>query len=408
MARRMLQRLRGGNSPGREGLRNATLCVTHVELNNRHGTGAVVSKILARESALMVLYSTELFGGECVGDLAVNLPQWTEDLAEARPSVEAVLAAHEVRRILAVPYGPSDPLTAIAAADLTGAPLVTYVMDDQNVYADAISDDAMEALLERSALRLTISETLRSVYQKKFGYEFWLLPAVNERRLFASTALPAAGNAPPRGVIIGNVWSRDVLEDLRATVRDAGLRIDWYGNAGKPFLEIDARVLSRDGIELYENLPDDPLVKALRGYDYAVMPSRMLSRDHEHDWLYRASLPSRLIYVMTSALLPQIVLGDAETTAAKFVTHFGLGAVAPYDSGRFTEAVRTVTAPAARDAIRNRAAELSPSFAADPVADWIWRSAAAGRPVDSRYERLFADLASKPTRLGADQTKIRP
>jgi hypothetical protein len=48
-----------------------------------------------------------------------------------------------------------------------------------------------------------------------------------------------------------------------------------------------------------------------------------------------------------------------------------------------------------RDAIRARAAELAPSFAAEPVADWLWRSAAAGRPVDDRYERLFADAVSR-------------
>ncbi|MCE3267239.1 MAG: hypothetical protein K0S15_1948 [Solirubrobacterales bacterium] len=393
MTRGILRRLSGLEGPGPGGLRDATLCVTHAELNNRHGTGAVLSKILAREPALIVIYSTKLFNGESVGDLALNLPQWTQDPAEARPPVQAALAGHEVGRILAVPSGASDPLTAVVAAELAGAPLVTYLMDDQNVYSDAIPDHAMEVLLERSVLRLTISTALRSAYEEKFGCEFWLLPAVNDERLFASPAFAPAANKPPRGVIIGNVWSRDVLEDLRATVREAGLRIDWYGNAGKPFLEIDAGELARDGIELHGNLADDPLVEALRGYDYAVMPSRALSRDHEHDWLYRASLPSRLIYVMTSALLPQIVLGDPETTAARFVTAFGLGTVSPYQPEQFAEAVRRVTAPPERAAIRGRAAELSPSFAAEPVAGWIWRSAAAGRPVDDRYERLFAHAA---------------
>ena len=42
--------------------------------------------------------------------------------------------------------------------------------------------------------------------------------------------------------------------------------------------------------------------------------------------------------------------------------------------------------------IRTRAAELAPSFAAEPVADCIWRSATVGRAVDDRYESLFTHI----------------
>ena len=210
------------------------------------------------------------------------------------------------------------------------------------------------------------------------------------RGLFAPADLEPPANPAPRGVMIGNIWSADVLAELRCTIRGSGLRVDWYGNAGRPFLEPDPTDLARDGITLHPNLADEALIPELRKCDYAIMPSRTLSESDEHDFLYRASLPSRLVYLFTTAHLPVVVLGGADTTAAKFVTGFGLGAVSPYEPKRFAAAVERVTAPPERDAIRGRAVALSPYFAAEPVADWIWRSAAIGRPVDDRYERLFA------------------
>jgi len=381
--------------PKRVRLRDATLCVTHVELNNRHGSGVILAQILAHEPALAVIYSLQLFEGQGVGDISQPIVHWTDDPAEAMAPTAAMLEGHEVTRILCAPQTTSDVLSATAAAELTGAPLVTFIMDDSNVFRDGISDAGMRLLIERSEICFAISPLLCEVYAQKFGEPFWLLPPVNEARLFAPADLEPPANREPRGVIIGNIWSADVLADLRHTIRESGLRVDWYGNAGRPFLEPDPTDLARDRITLHPNLADETLVRELRRCDYAIMPSRTLSEDHPHDFLYRASLPSRLVYVFTTAHLPVVVLGGADTTAARFVTGFGLGAVSPYEPERVAAAVEKVTTPPERDAIRGCAAALSPSFAAEPVADWIWRSAAIGQPVDDRYERLFAATFSR-------------
>jgi hypothetical protein len=370
-------------------LRDATLCVTRVEINNRTG-GVILAQILAGEPALIVIYSLRLFGGDCAGDISLHVRQQTEDLDQAAESIAAVLNGHEISRILCVPQTTGDALSAITAAELTGATLVTYVMDDCNVFNDGISDAGMRRLVEGSAICFAVSPLLCKVYEQKFGQPFWLLPPVNESRLFAPRDLEPPANREPRGVIIGNVWGADVLADLRSTIRKSGLKVDWYGNAGRPFVDPDVGALAADGIALHPNLAHEPLVRELRRCDYAIMPSRVLSEGRTHDFLYRASLPSRLVYLFTTAHLPVVVLGGADTTAAQFVTGFGLGAVSPYDPEHFAEAVRRVTFAPERDAIRARAAELAPSFAAERVAEWIWRSAAEGRPVGDRYERLFA------------------
>ena len=41
-----------------------------------------------------------------------------------------------IEHILVVPYMPDDAHTAIALRQATGAPLVTWVMDDQAVFSD--------------------------------------------------------------------------------------------------------------------------------------------------------------------------------------------------------------------------------------------------------------------------------
>jgi hypothetical protein len=369
-------------------LRNATLVVAPAELCSRHGVGVLLLKIFADEPALVALYSRRLFDGRSAGDVALHLPYPDES---ARPRLAGVLEPHQIRRIFCVPHVPDDARTAIAASELTGAPLVTYVLDDQNLFIDGIPDALMRDLIERSALCLAGSSVLQAGYEAKFGRPFGLLPPVNESRLFASPDLPAPNNQPPRGVIIGNVWSARVLEELRLLIRTAGLPVEWFGNAGAPFIEIDPAELRADGIELHPNLADEPLVERLRGFDYGIMPSGRLDEDPELDWLFRASLPSRLIYMLTSAHLPLVVLGDPETTAAEFVTGQGLGVTCDYEPAAFTAAVRQVTDPVAGGEIRERAARLSPSFASEPVAEWVWRSAEAGRPVDDRYAALAKD-----------------
>ena len=71
--------LGGRSKPRGAGLRDAALCVTRVELNNRTGGGVILAQILAREPALAVIYSLQMYDGECVGDLSLRVLQRTDD-----------------------------------------------------------------------------------------------------------------------------------------------------------------------------------------------------------------------------------------------------------------------------------------------------------------------------------------
>ena len=380
-------------------LRDATLVITHAEICDRHGTGALLGKIFEHERELLVLYSRSYFDSQTLGALAHHVPHPELELEVAERKVAALLHGHDVKRILCVPFYPDDALSAIAAAKLTGVPLVTYIMDDQNLFLQGIPDPLMKMLLERSAMRFAISEALRSGFQQKYALPVWIIPPANSRRLFAPVDFPPPYNQTPKGVIIGNVWSQEISQQLRELVKASGLIVEWFGNAGKPFIQLDPAELFEEGIILHGIVAEDQLVRALRQFDYAILPSGNMSGMIEHDWLFRASLPSRLIYMLTTAHLPIVVLGDPETAAGQFVTKLELGVTSPYKTGEFRAAVSEVTNLKTAARIRRKAAQLAPTFASEPISEWIWRSVQLGKPLDDRYEKVFELFRSTPAYL---------
>jgi hypothetical protein len=287
-------------------------------------------------------------------------------------------------------------LSALAAAKLTGAPMALYIMDDQNIHVQEISDPLMSQLIAAARVRFAISEQLRQAYSRKYRKPFWFLPPVVAPELLAPPCLDHTTSTPPRGTLIGNIWSLDVLRDFRHVIEESGLKIDWFGNAGKPFIELSPSEAEREGLILQAVVPDEELVKALRATDFAVVPSGTLTEDSSHNWLAKASLPSRIIYLMASANVPIIVMGHPETAAATFVERLGLGTVCPYDAAAFLKAVGMVTDPECFRQIRSRANELGSKFSADGVADFIWDSLEAGTPIDNRFNEILT-LISEST-----------
>ena len=381
-------------------LKDATLVITHAEICDRHGTGALLGKIFKDEHPLLVLYSRSYFDRQSLGTVVHHMPHPELELEAAERKVAALLDGHDVKRILCVPFFPDDALSAIAAANITSAPLVTYIMDDQNLFLQGIADPLMKMLLERSAMRFAISEALRSGFKQKYGLPVWIIPPATSRHLFAPVDLPPPNNQTPRGVIIGNVWSKEMLQRLRELVKASGLTVEWFGNAGKPFIQLDPAELFKEGIILHGVVAEDELVRALRQFDYAILPSGNMSGMIEHDWLFRASLPSRLIYMLTTAHLPIVVLGDPETAAGEFVTRLELGVASPYRTSEFRAAVSEVTNLETAARIRRKAAQLAPTFASEPISEWIWRSVQLGKPFDDRYEKVFELFHAIPSSPG--------
>jgi hypothetical protein len=374
-----------------EGIRklaDATLLITHAEVSVRHGTGAFLKNILGKEKQLVVLHSHSFFGRNEIGTCAYRVWHGPASLRKAVARIKEILRGITVRRILCVPFYQDEALSALAAVKLTGAPMVLYIMDDQNIHVQGISDPLMTNLVNQAQVCFAISEPLREAYQKKFKRPFWLVPPVVDPGWFVPPDHTFTPNQPPRGVLIGNLWSGSVIRRFRETIRLAGLPIDWYGNAGQPFVKLDQKKLALEGLRLHGIVPETELIAALRAADFALVPAGMLDGSDSHDWLARTSLPSRIIFLMTSANIPIVVLGHLETAAAKFVQSKGLGTVTRYDHQDFLRAVARVTIPSTREAVRKNAARIRPCFSSEGMSAWIWESARLGRPADDRFEKL--------------------
>ena len=386
---------------------HATLVVAACAICNRHGTGALLANILKNERSLLVFYSRKWFGENELGR-AFYLPQDANSPADARNEVEKLLHDTPVSRILCVPYVPDDVLSALAASDISGAPIALYIMDDQNIYADGISDGLMRELIERSSVCFAISEPLRAAYHKKYGRKFWFLPPTASENYFVRESVPVLPTTPRRGILIGNLWTLDVLDQFRKTIRESSLELDWYGNAGRPFVELDKKGLADDGIHLHAMVSEERLVQLLREADYAIVPSAALQGNGKKYLQANASFPSRIVYMMTTANLPIVVLGNAKTAAAQFVVRLGLGTVTPYDARAFAAAVREVTDPVNSARIRRNAMRLSPTFRVESVAEWIWESMKRGKAIDSRYEQIFRKFQEKSIGSSTNMSKFLP
>lgn len=365
------------------------LIVTLCEVSDRHGTGVLLRRIFGEGRDMVTVRSRDFYGGEQQFGLARFLFEHDD---APRPEVYSTLlkalGGFQVRRILCVPYKLDDVRTALAARDLFGAPLCTWVMDDQNIEADGIPDEPLRELFRRSALLLAISPELRQAYQAKFGMTFALAPpAVGASFLQVNPTSPdSARLAQRRGLVFGNIWGERWLDDLMKTLTGSGIEVDWHHGAGTPWMTIDERRLARAGITSRPFLPEAELVAKLRASPFVLVPSGTFEGEDSHRFVARLSLPSRLPYVAATSGTPVLVLGHPETAAARFVTRHGLGLVVPYEQAALVAAVEEICRPEAQARHRAAAAALSPALSSKDMASWIWRSLETGHPFDQRFD----------------------
>jgi hypothetical protein len=364
------------------------LLVVHDEVNRLHGTGLLLLAVFGRGPRMATVRSHGFYGGEQeFGFRAVHLP--LGDIP--RPTVYAraleALPDLDVRRILCVPYYEDDARTAVALHDLFGAPLCTWVMDDQNVADHRIGDAAMRELLAKSRLRLAIGPELRAAYEEKYGDRFYLAPPlVNGPDVLAGEAPgPGPGGRP---LMVGNVWGKRWLDDLRRVVREAGLELDWTSPSAYRFERMEVDELARDGIRCLGTLEGASYLERLRAATFVLVPTGTLGPDDDRAAVARFSVPSRMPFTLAAAHSPMIVVGSKDTAAAHFVERLGVGRAVPYDAAALRAAADEVSKPDAQVVLRARSAALAPSFSAAGMAEWIWASLAAGAPVDQRFERL--------------------
>ena len=401
---RGVQAAKGAHSLSDPVLLGADAIVSHIEVCDRHGVGRLLQMLFAGQPNILSIRSANYHGGDQeFGAHHLCISHTVKSREAVRSTVVSALGATTVARVVCVPYFADDIRTALAMHDVFGAPMCTYIMDDQNIHAREISDDLMRELLAKSQLRLAISPGMAAEYGMKYGHSIGFMPPLAPQEMIPGTLIrPPVGANPRQGICIGNIWGQRWVELLRNTVRGSDNTLIWYCNGEFRWLPCGRHDLIADSIIPCDPLPELNLVEELRNHVYAVVPSGMLDELDDRRFIAQLSLPSRIPYMMATAQIPIVVLGSRETGASRFVEQFGIGVTASYDSGAFTEAVRYITQPEVNMAMRQRAHAVAGQFADAGAAEWIWHSRAAGRPHDSRYDDLIRSGEPAPSRPAGD------
>lgn len=374
---------------------NFDVLVAHCEINDSHGVGVLLKRIFSDSSQILSLRSHDLYDGrQSFGKFNYCLAYNHQTRSQILQTVAETFQDHRPRRILCVPYFSDDLLTAIALKDLFNVPLCTYLMDDQNIYVQNIPDELMGELLEKSDLCLGISQDLCQAYEQKYHHKFWFLPPVAPQSLIQTVdSSNASLKESKKGVIIGNIWSQQWLDRLAEVTAQSKIKIDWYGNPNRDWLKFDEQELSQKGIQFKGYLPtESQLVSVLREASFAVIPTAESEELSDRVELAKLSLPSRIPFMVATANLPLLVVGNSDTGAARFVERFKLGRVCQYQTESFQQAVDWVNLTENQQIIRQKAAQLAVSLSSEGISDWIWQSLAQKSPKDQRFERLGATL----------------
>jgi hypothetical protein len=377
------------------------LLVTAVEINDRHGVGILLQRIFPDSSEFVCLRSMSLYGGsDCFGSVTHELRTKYLTISETREQLKRILAQYRIRRIVCVPYYREDFVHAVMAQQVTGAPLVTYLMDDQNILTPLVPDRRVAELFAASKLVLGISPEMCAAYSHKYGRPVHLLPPV----LTSPTDVvpcywDAASGELLRCAMICNVWTAQRFGQLRELLRTHGLHLDWFGNgqyAG--WLQGTPEEWEKDNIRCMGFLPEEDLVANLAAYPFVIVPSGSLDQDDDNHSFSRMSLPSRLLFLHAHTDTPILMLGSKETAAGRFVMRAGTGVCADYESRDLARAVAELTDPAKRQRMRQAVRRCSKLFILPEAGKWLWDSLAQGQPVPAPFHELFQPLDSSRER----------
>jgi len=375
------------------------LLLTHVEVTRMQGTGVLIERFFPDASTFVTVRSRSLYKGAVnFGGVHFSMDLPGLDEASRRAILERLLGAYHFRRILSVPFFASDFMHAAAAREITGAPLCTYVMDDQVLHSREVPAELARRVFAASDVRLAISPEMIVEYTERFDCSFGLLPPVVTTR---SNEVPndwtAARGSPRHCVMVGNIWSAKQFEQLRTFSRSAQLKIDWFGNSKVAWLPQDQRTLEADGIYCQGFLPEEKLAHRLANYPFVLIPSGRLDGTEDNEWLTRLSLPSRMVFILTKTFTPMLVLGSAKTAAARFVNQFGLGLCSNFESPEAKERIAEITATGRRAEMTANARRIALSFLMPDCGQWIWHSLAAKAPQPTPFDALYSNLARTQT-----------
>ncbi len=368
--------------------------VTMNEVNDRHGTGPLVKRILSGRDSVFSIRSRDDWGVHDFGDESVRISHQGLTRRQSYENVLAVLGGRKVHSVVCIVYLPDELKTAMAVHDLFDAPIGAYVMDDQNVATNRIPDNLMREFLGKCSIRFATHPELCDAYRRKFGFPFFNLPAVVPYQHVAQQAVdytvPAGGM---RFALLGSIWDQVWFDRLCSVFSKIGAKIDWFGNNKSPWLSFPPDQMRKAGIVPRGIVPENMLAEELKAYPFVIVPMSMLDSTDSNRGVAALSLPGRILFAAATAHTPTLILGSPETCGSRFVRHFQIGETAPYDAARVAAAISRLTDQDRQKQFRGNCAQIGARFSDLGVADWLDESIARGAPADARFEDAFHGYA---------------
>jgi hypothetical protein len=371
---RLLQTLASLPATGRN-LRE--VLITSGEINDRHGTGLLLARLFPAGSTFNI--HARSFYGTPGPFAAVEIANRGPGDQFASFMLREIAGLLRIEHILVVPYMPDDVHTAIALRQATGAPLVTWVMDDQAVFSDQFPKLLLKELFAQSGIRFVISPEMKEEYQRVFDVPVFVLPPTVSQEMLdraAETTRPASESKCC--ALIGNVWSAGWLTRLGRVIESSGWKVNCYGhdsvgNGEKP------------GFVKKGFVSEDELAKGLAAVPFVITPTGTGDAEDDSTHFTRLSLPSRIPYLLAVHRVPILVVGSGESCAARFVRRLGVGLHCGYSREEFEKAALQLCQAEFNALCRRNCQQHATLFGDRDLAAWIWKSARAGTPVDSRF-----------------------
>jgi FkbM family methyltransferase len=174
-------------------------------LGERSGLGSVGEQVRATDTALIVATAPPERPNDRVAELVTRILKEDQsfvllrikdplavsanrssglleiEMVDSRPmaysKLSIALSNRRVRRILSIPQSAGDLLNAIAAGDITGAPLAVWITEGHDF--QLTKSELLGEALRKAKLCFTASEPLRAEIQKHYGIKVWMIPTLH-------------------------------------------------------------------------------------------------------------------------------------------------------------------------------------------------------------------------------------
>ena len=363
-------------------------------ISHQHEPGCLIKRLFGNRPGIFSIRFSDDWGTHDLGDWHTKLEFDAGSGSQTIRDIRRILEGRNVRTVTCVPFTSAELVVATAVREVFDAKLCVWVMDDHNIAVNSIPDDIMREALEGCSLRLAAHPELRDAYQDKYGLATHILPAVVPAHLIDTNLVGATRqHNPDRIVLLGSFRDQSRFDRLCSALEFCDCSIDWYGQNNWPWLKFPNDDLERARIRPFGIVPEDRLAAELNNYPLAIVPAEAFD-GQDDDAAASLSLHSRIPFAIATSHMPILVVGSEENCAARFVRHFGVGAVAPYEKQALKAAIARLREDGVQCAMRKNAAAIAPAFSDQGVEQWLAASVDLGMPADRRFEDLFSAYAN--------------